>query len=81
MKKTSSTQKNKLLDAVALVVHAQWMDWSQSIAEEEKISDKRLLRWHALWIPYDELPEKEKRKDREWAKHYIKLIEGDLKRK
>jgi hypothetical protein len=51
---------------------------TQVLENEEKISPKRLLRWHRLWVPYDELPEKDKQKDRKLAKAYVDIFQTEL---
>jgi hypothetical protein len=54
------------VERVAEVEHEQWTAWSQTVAPE--VSAERRARWRKLWVPYKDLPEDEKEKDREWAR-------------
>jgi hypothetical protein len=57
-------------EPLAAFAHRLWTHWSQHIAEEEPISEERLERWEALWIPYEQLPEESKRTDRRLVEKY-----------
>ncbi len=63
---------NKVLEELAEIEHDQWIEWSKSVADE--VSEERRERWKKLWIPYDELSEEEKEKDREYARKVLKKI-------
>jgi hypothetical protein len=63
-----------LLEALSSRIHIAWLDWSQDITKSETISKERLDRWRSLWIPYSQLPESEKEKDREIARDLRKLV-------
>jgi hypothetical protein len=65
---------NNAVERVAEVEHDQWMAWSKSVAAE--VSEERRVRWEKLWVPYKDLPEAEKEKDRAWARKAIKAAEG-----
>ena len=65
-----------ILEKLAALEHEQWMVWSKSVAATETISGDRLERWEKLWIPYEELSEEMKERDRRWAKMAMKII-GD----
>ena len=65
-----------ILERVAALEHEQWMAWSKNVAETETISGDRLERWTRLWIPYEELSEEMRERDRVWARKAIKII-GD----
>ena len=77
MEKISS---GEFLEKLAKLEHEQWITWSQTIADEEKISPCRLNRWQGLWAPYEILKEDEKEGDRVWAKKIQKLILEELLR-
>lgn len=62
---------SKLLEALAALEHSQWVEWSKSLAEKEKLSPERLERWEKLWVPYNELDEKDKESDRIWARKVL----------
>ena len=62
------------LERLAALEHEQWIDWSKSISETEKISPERLERWKGLWKPYSELTEEQKEQDRIYAKRIMKLL-------
>jgi hypothetical protein len=57
------------VERVAEVEHEQWMAWSKTVAPE--VSPERRARWRKLWVPYRDLPEDEKEKDREWARRAL----------
>jgi len=64
-----------LYEELASLEHEQWMDWAKNIAETEKITPERLKRWKEdLFVPYEELPEEEKKKDRVWVNKVLKII-------
>lgn len=63
------------VEVVAAFLHRQWWGWSDSIAEEEDISEERLERWREeCWMPYEELSEEMKEKDRERARRLLEMI-------
>jgi hypothetical protein len=61
----------KLLEQIAALEHNQWTEWSKNLAEKEHLSEERLERWQKLWVPYEELNEKEKEADRVWARRVL----------
>jgi hypothetical protein len=64
---------NSVIEALAALEHEQWMTWSKSIVEAEVVSPKRYKRWVPLWVPYSELSEEMKERDREWARKALKI--------
>jgi hypothetical protein len=62
------------IERVAEVEHEQWMAWSKAVAPE--VSPERRARWRKLWVPYQDLPEDEKAKDREWARKALEAASG-----
>lgn len=49
------------IGVMAEAFHNLWCCWASSIvAEEKNMSEERVTRWKALWIPYESLPESEK---------------------
>lgn len=69
-----TSRQAKLREYLAELEHEQWVKWSKSIAQAEKLSPDRLLRWQKLWVPYKDLTEKQKDQDREWADKTIALM-------
>jgi len=69
--------KDDLLEKLAELHHVLWQDWARHIMSEEAISTQRVQRWARLFVPYDELPEKEKEKDRVLARKVMKIIEEE----
>ena len=63
-----------VIERLAALEHEQWMAWSQAVADE--VSPERRMRWRAYWVPYDELDEEAKEKDRKWARKVIEVIRG-----
>ena len=68
----------ELLEKLAEIEHEQWVSWSKAIAQQEKISERRLKRWRKLWIPYEQLPEEIKEEDRIWARKVIEVIKQHI---
>jgi len=67
--------KKKVLEELSDLEHAQWMSWAKDIAKTEKITPERLKRWKEdMFIPYSELSEEDKDKDREIAMMVLRLI-------
>lgn len=66
---------NNLLEKLAELEHEKWQDWARHILSEEAISTQRVQRWARLFVPYEQLPEKEKEKDRVLARKVMKVIE------
>lgn len=65
-------QDTELLERLAELEHAQWIDWSRAVASE--VSSERLNRWEQYWKPYDILDEEVKEKDRIWARLVLRTI-------
>jgi len=72
----------EILEYLARLEHEQWMHWSKAIAD--KVDDDTRTRWSACWMPYEDLTEEQKQKDREWAMKVITILnivrEDDLNR-
>lgn len=62
------------IERMAEVEHEQWMAWSKKVAPE--VSPERRARWEKSWVPYRDLPEAEKEKDREWARKALAAARG-----
>lgn len=64
------------LDKISNIIHEAWMEWTKSISDIESFEHLILevIRWEELWIPYNELSEDIKEKDRKWAKEIIKIV-------
>lgn len=63
-----------LLEALASIEHDQWMEWAQSLMDNENISSERRQRWSKLMVPYDELTEESKEQDRVYARKVLSAI-------
>lgn len=63
-----------LVDHIARLEHAQWVQWSQALAQDEDLSADRLARWKTMWVPYDDLPDDVKEQDRVWARKVMELL-------
>lgn len=71
----SAATEAPLLEALSALVHKQWLGWSKGIAEEEDLTDERMDRWEEeCWMPYSQLSEEQKEKDRVEARQIIKLL-------
>lgn len=62
-------ESSELLEDISSLVHEQWWDFAEKIAPE--IDPEHAKAWEKLFVPYDELPEEEKEKDRVFAKRIV----------
>ncbi len=68
-----------IIEILAEIEHNQWMEWSKGIVQTEKrLSFARIERWKKLWVPYAELSEEEKEKDRAYARKALSAIQNNL---
>lgn len=68
----TSDDDRDLIERLARVEHDQWMAWSKSVAAE--VSAARRRAWELSWISYDDLSDKQKERDREWARRALAAI-------
>lgn len=61
-------------ERLAAIEHKQWMDWAETLMEEENLSDERVERWEQYMVPYDELDEETKEYDREYADDVLEVF-------
>lgn len=69
-----SIQAVQLREALAELEHQQWCDWSRQLAAAEVLSAERVERWSSRWVPYSDLSEADKDRDREYADRVIRLL-------
>lgn len=69
---------DELLEVLAEFDHEMWKDWARHILSEEAISTMRVQRWARNFVPYSELSEKEKEKNRVLARKILRLIQQQL---
>ena len=72
-----SNDEEDIFEELASLEHDQWMLWAKDIIKSEDISPERAARWKKLFVPYDELSEEDKDKDREWAKKVMSIIDKE----
>jgi len=66
---------SKELEKISKLEHDQWIKWAKDLMSKETLSPERVKRWAKLFISYDKLKEKDKKKDRIWARKVIKVSE------
>lgn len=66
--------EEKVLEELAELEHIKWMEWARHILSEESISTPRVQRWARLFVPYSDLPEIEKEKDRVLARRVLEAV-------
>ena len=59
------------LEIKAERIHQVWVDWANHIINTEQLSDDRKKRWKSLMIPYKDLSETEKEKDRKVVRYVM----------
>lgn len=69
--------KDHLIEKLAELEHIKWMEWARLILSEESISTPRVQRWARLFVPYSELSESEKEKDRVLARRVIQILQEE----
>lgn len=66
--------EDKILEELAEIEHIKWMEWARHILSEESITTMRVQRWARLFVPYSELSEQEKEKDRVLARRVLGIV-------
>jgi hypothetical protein len=66
----------KLREDLAKLEHEQWMHWTSHIKDEfgDELPEELTDRWEEKRMPYNELTEEEKDKDRKWADKIIDRV-------
>jgi hypothetical protein len=60
------------VEDLSAIIHGFWMDFAKGIYESEVgLSKERKERWSKLFVPYSELSEEMKEKDRVFARRLI----------
>lgn len=67
--------KDNLIEKLAELEHIKWMEWARHILTEETISTQRVQRWVRNFVPYGDLSEGEKEKDRVLARRVLRELE------
>ena len=63
---TTLSQSSDIREHLAALEHVQWAKWTRYMLDN--LTEDNLKRWRRQMVtPYDELSEKEKDSDREWA--------------
>ena len=70
-------ENSELLEKLAELEHIKWQEWARHLLSEEVISTMRVQRWARLFVPYSQLSESEKEKDRVLARRVLRLIEEE----
>ena len=67
------------LEKLSKFIHEEcWINFAQGIYKEEvNLSQKRKSRWSNLFVPYEDLPESEKEKDRVFARKLMGFLQND----
>lgn len=68
---------DKIIEQLAELEHIKWMEWARHMLAEETVSTPRVQRWARLFVPYSELSESEKEKDRVLARRVLKVLKED----
>ena len=61
------------LEALAALEHDQWAHWTKYMLDH--LTPENIIRWKKqIDTPYEDLSEKEKDSDREWARKAMKIL-------
>lgn len=64
-----------MLEIISKVIHDKlWVPWTKKLVQDSKVIECSTKHWKSLWIPYEELSEEEKDKDRYNAQFIIDAI-------
>jgi hypothetical protein len=63
--------EEEILELTSDMAHQIWMGWARTLLETENISEERTIRWGECMVPYSELPEEEKEKDRDVGRRIL----------
>ena len=69
--------EKELIEQLAELEHIKWMEWARHLLSEEAITTQRVQRWVRNFVPYDELSEVEKEKDRVLARKVLRILKGE----
>lgn len=69
--------EKELIEKLASIDHDMWMGWARDILSEEVISTVRVQRWAKNLVPYDQLSEKEKEKNRFYARKIVRILKEE----
>ncbi len=70
-------EEHTSLEKLSAAVHEIWMKWAKSLMETETLSAARIERWNKLMVPYANLPEDEKEKDRAQARVLTTVLDEE----
>lgn len=67
------SHEDLLRERLAALEHAQWAHWTQYMLDN--LTPENIERWrHQIATPYEQLSEREKNSDREWALRVIQVL-------
>lgn len=69
--------EEELIEQLAELEHVKWMEWARHMLSEEAITTTRVQRWARNFVPYDELSEAEKEKDRVLARRVLRILKQE----
>jgi hypothetical protein len=71
-------ETEKIIEELALLEHEQWCHWTKYMIKNIHCEDS-VIRWERqMKIPYADLDEEDKEKDRIWARKIMPIIEKSL---
>jgi len=69
------SEKKKILEELSDLEHKQWSHWTKYMLNN--LTDENIDTWKKqIKTDYEDLSEKEKDSDREWARKVLKIVEN-----
>ena len=69
------SEKKKILEELSDLEHKQWSHWTKYMLDN--LTDENIDTWKKqIKTDYEDLSEKEKDSDREWARKVLKIVEN-----
>lgn len=74
----TETEQTKIIEKLAELEHEQWSHWTRYLLNN--YTSKNIVKWtKQIETPYNQLSEREKESDREWARKALNICSRGVK--